>query len=298
MKYLNEIMMNFPFGFYVFDLNLRILEYNGAGKVLLEKLSGESIREQASFIEMINNKVPKETMKSINNFISSGNDFFEIHFKKIDFKEENNIFFLVLQKDSSLCNYEEFAECTWLPYTRGRTGGSISRFLGKLNRDKAIRFFKVLQEEWGRLGTEQLKGHRFWALDSTSITSYSENIASVAYGKNKDLISAPQTNVLFLVDQKTGIPLYFRNFCGVRKKKGTVKEILDISITEAGPDLLLIRLTADDFLYRMPALIIGTLLEIGHDRRRPDCIKAIFEGTEKAGAPCETKGLLLESVHY
>ena len=43
---------------------------------------------------------------------------------------------------------------------------------------------------------------------------------------------------------------------------------------------------------------IGTLLEIGLGRRSPDCIKAIFEGTEKAGAPCETKGLLLESVSY
>ena len=53
-----------------------------------------------------------------------------------------------------------------------------------------------------------MQDRRFWALDSTSITSYSENIASVAYGKNKDLISAPQTNVLFLVDQETGIPLY------------------------------------------------------------------------------------------
>ena len=105
--------------------------------------------------------------------------------------------------------------------------------------------------------------------------------------------SAMQEGAAFLIGKHD-----FRNFCGVRKKKGTVKEILDISITEAGPDLLLIRLTADDFLYRMPALIIGTLLEIGHDRRRPDCIKAIFEGTEKAGAPCETKGLLLESVHY
>ena len=135
-------------------------------------------------------------------------------------------FFLVLQKDSSLCNYEEFAECTWLPYTRGQTGGSISRFLGKLNRDKAIRFFKVLQEEWGRQGTEQLKGHRFWALDSTSITSYSENIASVAYGKNKDLISAPQTNVLFLVDQETGIPLYFRNFCGNVPDVSTIRNTL------------------------------------------------------------------------
>ena len=90
----------------------------------------------------------------------------------------------------------------------------------------------------------------------------------------------------------------FRNFCGVRKKKGTVREILDVSVTEAGPDLLLIELTADDFLYRMPALIIGTLLEIGQGKRRPDCIESIFEGTEKAGAPCETKGLLLESISY
>lgn len=105
--------------------------------------------------------------------------------------------------------------------------------------------------------------------------------------------SAMQEGAAFLIGKHD-----FRNFCGVRKKKGTVKEILDISITEAGPDLLLIRPTADDFLYRMPALIIGTLLEIGQGRRRPDCIKAIFEGTEKAGAPCGTKGLLLESVHY
>ena len=105
--------------------------------------------------------------------------------------------------------------------------------------------------------------------------------------------SAMQEGAAFLIGKHD-----FRNFCGVRKKKGTVKEILNISITEAGPDLLFIELTADDFLYRMPALIIGTLLEIGLGRRRPDCIESIFEGTEKAGAPCETKGLLLESISY
>lgn len=90
----------------------------------------------------------------------------------------------------------------------------------------------------------------------------------------------------------------FRNFCGLRKKKGTVKEILDISITAGAPDLLFIDLTADDFLYRMPALIAGTLLEIGSGRRTPDCIRRILEGTEKAGAPCEAKGLLLKSIQY
>lgn len=142
-------------------------------------------------------------------------------------------FFLVLQKDSSLCNYEEFAECTWLPYTRGRTGGSISRFLSKVGRDKADRFFKALQNEWRKQGTERVKEHRFWALDSTSITSYSENIASVDYGKNKDLISAPQTNVLFLVDQETGIPLYFRNFGGNVPDVNTIRNTLaELAIAE------------------------------------------------------------------
>lgn len=90
----------------------------------------------------------------------------------------------------------------------------------------------------------------------------------------------------------------FQNFCGRRKKKGTTKEIFNISITEESPDLICIELTADDFLYRMPALIIGTLLEIGRATRTPDTIRRIFEGTEKAGPPCEAKGLLLRSVQY
>lgn len=90
----------------------------------------------------------------------------------------------------------------------------------------------------------------------------------------------------------------FQNFCGIRKKKGTIKEIFDISITEESPDLLLIELTADDFLYRMPSFIIGTLLEIGSGTHTPDCISRIFEGTEKAGIPCEAKGLLLKSIQY
>ena len=63
-------------------------------------------------------------------------------------------------------------------------------------------------------------------------------------------------------------------------------------------DTLILSLTANDFLYRMPSLIIGTLLEIGQGKRAPESILHIFDGTEKAGAPCEAKGLLLKSVQY
>lgn len=89
----------------------------------------------------------------------------------------------------------------------------------------------------------------------------------------------------------------FRCFSAGRKKKGTEKEITGICfILDA--ERMLIRITADDFLHRMPALIAGTLLEIGTGLRKPECIPEIFSGTEKAGAPAEAKGLLLKSIQY
>ena len=95
----------------------------------------------------------------------------------------------------------------------------------------------------------------------------------------------------------------FRFFSGARKKKGTEKELTEISFrmpddTDNDADTLIISLTANDFLYRMPSLIIGTLLEIGQGKRTSESILHILEGTEKAGAPCEAKGLLLKCVQY
>lgn len=145
-------------------------------------------------------------------------------------------YYLVVERDSSLCNYEEFAECSWLPYARGRTGGSISRFLAKISREKVDRFFKALQSQRA-LGQDAEKAKRqFWALDSTSITSYSENISSVEYGRNKDLIEAPQTNVLLIVDQETGEPIYFRNFDGNVPDVSTIRNTIS-ELTLAGIDI-------------------------------------------------------------
>lgn len=95
----------------------------------------------------------------------------------------------------------------------------------------------------------------------------------------------------------------FRFFSGAKKKKGTEKELMEISFrksedTDSDTDTLIISLTANDFLYRMPSLIVGTLLEIGQGKRTPESILHILEGTEKAGVPCEAKGLLLKSVQY
>lgn len=89
----------------------------------------------------------------------------------------------------------------------------------------------------------------------------------------------------------------FRGFTPVRKKKGTVREVYETAIYQA-KDQIIIRLTADDFLYQMPAIIAGTLLEAGRGLRAPESIQNIFTGAEKAGAPLDAKGLLLQDIQY
>lgn len=135
-------------------------------------------------------------------------------------------YFLVIARDSSLCNFEEFAECTWLPYGRTLTSGSISRLLQRITKDKIAKFLTFLNEENRKQQGEELEEKRYWALDSTSITSYSENIASVEYGHNKDLIEAPQTNVLLIVDQQTGALIHYRNFDGNVPDVSTIRNTL------------------------------------------------------------------------
>ena len=77
--------------------------------------------------------------------------------------------------------------------------------------------------------------HTFYALDSTSISTYS-SLPSAEWGHNKDLTDLPQTNVLLVVEQQTRIPVYFRNFDGnvpdVMTIRNTIADMARIGIKD------------------------------------------------------------------
>ena len=91
-----------------------------------------------------------------------------------------------------------------------------------------------------------------------------------------------------------------------KKKKSSEKELYSVQIenvftglseSEYSHDIRII-LTANDFLYQMPQLIIGTLIDIGMSSSTTDCVERILKGQETASAPCPAYGLFLKEVAY
>ena len=66
----------------------------------------------------------------------------------------------------------------------------------------------------------------YWAYDSTSISSYSETLMQVKYGKNKDGEKLPQINLALIFGEESGLPFYYRKIAGNIPDVKTIRELL------------------------------------------------------------------------
>ncbi len=92
----------------------------------------------------------------------------------------------------------------------------------------------------------------------------------------------------------------FRSFQAKDKLERTsVRRIDRLSIQEKSP-YLYIDVEGNGFLYKMVRNIVGTLLEVGKGKIKPDQVRKIFfqKDRAKAGPTAPAKGLCLMSVKY
>ena len=92
----------------------------------------------------------------------------------------------------------------------------------------------------------------------------------------------------------------FRAFCANKQfKKSSVRTLRRCDIVREGSELRF-ALTADGFLHHMVRILVGTLLEVGRGKRRPEDIPAILDGRLRAdaGETAPAKGLCLMEVFY
>ena len=92
----------------------------------------------------------------------------------------------------------------------------------------------------------------------------------------------------------------FKAFTSAKKgKKSTVRRIDKIDIAREG-DLLTFTFEGNGFLHHMVRILVGTLLEVGMGKRKPEEMTEILASgsREKAGALVPAKGLTLMEVFY
>lgn len=91
----------------------------------------------------------------------------------------------------------------------------------------------------------------------------------------------------------------FSAFCANKKmKKSTLRRIDAIEIRRVGEEIVF-SFTGNGFLYNMVRIMVGTLLEVGLNKREPDTIPTLFGAKrEQAGPLVPAQGLCLTEVTY
>ncbi|MDR1044445.1 MAG: transposase [Candidatus Adiutrix sp.] len=111
----------------------------------------------------------------------------------------------------------------WLAKSEVRPCGDmssqrISDLLGTITNAERMDFY----ENWGAMRREQ----EYFALDITSISSYSDLIGDVAWGYNRDKENLAQINVCILVGEMSRLPIFQIVYHGALKDVSTLKTTL------------------------------------------------------------------------
>lgn len=135
-------------------------------------------------------------------------------------------YFLVSEGDA-LCHAEKWSATNLSPYGKSLVSQRISELLSRINRGMQQDFFKA----WIKHNCKD----EYYALDITSVSSYSEFIDFVRYGYNRDGEDIPQINMLMISGEKSRMPLYYQAIPGSIKDVSTLKHTLkQLECIEAG----------------------------------------------------------------
>jgi transposase len=127
-------------------------------------------------------------------------------------------YYLILEDSNPLYRFEKWGQIHHHPYGRPISSPRSSNFFSAITDQQIQQFFRL---QGRRRITEE-----YWAYDSTSISSYSETLKQVQYGRNKENDNLPQLNLLLVFGKKSGLPFYYRKLAGNIPDSRTVKHML------------------------------------------------------------------------
>lgn len=127
-------------------------------------------------------------------------------------------YYLILEDRNPMSRFSKWAATHAHPFGQDIPSQRSSECFVSIDEDAKQKFF-LLQ---GKRRTE----HEFLAYDTTSISSYSQSLKQVKYGRNKDHDPLPQLNLALLFGETSRLPVYYRKLPGNVSDVQTVKNMI------------------------------------------------------------------------
>ncbi len=127
-------------------------------------------------------------------------------------------YYLILEDRNPLSRFPRWAAIHSHPHCEMISSQRSSELFASITEEARQRFF-LLQ---GKRRVER----EYLAYDSTSISSYSQGLRQVRYGKNKDHEHLAQINLTMLFGQDSRLPFYYRKPAGNISDVKTIKKLL------------------------------------------------------------------------
>lgn len=126
--------------------------------------------------------------------------------------------YFLASEGKALCHTEKWSQRNRSPLDAPLSSQRISELLPRIHPG--------MQQDFFRLWSAAIKCDEYYAMDITSISSYSETLPFVRYGYNRDGEKLPQMNLLMLTGERTHLPISYRVMPGSIKDVNALKESL------------------------------------------------------------------------
>jgi transposase len=125
---------------------------------------------------------------------------------------------MILEHPNPLNRFEKWDHLHRHPYGKNVTSQRSSMVFSSLSEEGKNRFFSLRKK--------RSQEDDYWAYDTTSISSYSDLLKQVAYGKNKENDRLPQIDLALIFGETSGLPFYYRKLAGNIPDVKTVLNLL------------------------------------------------------------------------
>jgi len=134
-------------------------------------------------------------------------------------------YYLVLESDSPMYRFSRWEFDHWHPWGEDIPSQRISELMNNIPEQAKLEFFKRQ--------SRRRREKEYLVYDTTSVSSYSEYIKAVRYGKNKEDNGLQQVNMALVFGEESLMPVYYRVLPGNITDVMTIRKLIrDINFLE------------------------------------------------------------------